>query len=76
MNYLIEHWRRKKNLEEKRKIVCNSILQKKIYEIIEKENEDISIQEFTSFYEGFTRCLELDENEFNELKKCYENKCI
>ena len=57
--------------ERKKNSICRNELQRKIYDIAVKDLNGISNNEFWSFYHGFTKCLELNENQFNELKKLF-----
>lgn len=57
--------------ERKKNLICRNELQRKIYDIAIQEMNGISIGEFYTFYNGFTKCLELDEKKFSELKKLF-----
>lgn len=57
--------------ERKKDLVCRNELQRKIYDIATQDTNAISIGEFYTFYYGFTKCLELNNEQFLELKKLF-----
>lgn len=55
--------------EKKKNQICRNDLQRKVFDIANQESSNLSPTEFWMFYNGFTKCLELNTKDFIDIKK-------